>query len=96
MTVIPINRLELRNVPIPRSPLIEQLEQELGRSLRHETRHYLAGQPVHCGNILELCIDGEWIIGRYEWTGRPEELPTFEVDGRVQWIDDSCLVRWPK
>ena len=36
MTVTPITRLELRRVPIPRNPLIDRLEQELGRPLNHE------------------------------------------------------------
>jgi hypothetical protein len=95
MTVTPITKLELRSVPIPRGPIIERLEQEIGRPLTHETRHYLAGQPVHCGDTLELYFDGEWITGRYEWTGKPEERPTFEYDGGITRIDDDCLVRWP-
>lgn len=95
MTVRLISKLELRSVPVPRSPLIERLEQEIGRPLTHETRHYLAGRPVHCGDNLELHIDGDWTIGRYEWTGKPEELPTFEYDGGVMRIGDECLVRWP-
>jgi hypothetical protein len=95
MTVTPIMKLELRTVPIPRSPLIERFEQEIGRPLTHETRHYLAGRPVHCGDMLELYRDGQWKIGRYEWTRKTEDLPTFEYDGGVRRIDAECLVRWP-
>ena len=58
MTVTLITKLELRSEPIPRGPIIERLEQEIGRPLTHETRHYLAGQPVHCGDTLELYLDG--------------------------------------
>jgi hypothetical protein len=96
MNVTPITKLVLRSVPIPRSPLIDKLEQELGRPLTRETRHYLAGEPVHCGDNLELYLDGQWRIGRYEWTGRIEDLPTFEYDGGVRRIDAQCLIRWPE
>lgn len=95
MNVTPITKLELRSVPIPRSPLIEKLEQELGRPLKHETRHYLAGKPVHCGDVLELYLDGQWKTGRYEWTGKPDDLPTFHHDGELLRTDDQCLMRWP-
>jgi hypothetical protein len=95
MTVTPITKLELRSVPIPRSPIIDRLEQEIGHPLTHETRHYLAGRPVHCGDMLELYRDGRWKIGRYEWTGKVNELPTFDYDGGVLRIDDESLVRWP-
>lgn len=95
MTAAPITKLELRSVPIPRGLLIEQLEQEIGRPLTHEMRHYLADRPVHCGDILELHVGGDWIIGRYEWTGKIDERPTFDYDGGIMRIDDECLVRWP-
>lgn len=95
MTVTPITKLELRSVPVPGGPIIERLEQEIGRPLLHVTRHYLVGKPVHCGDILELHVDGDWVIGRYEWTGKPEELPTFEYDGGITRIGEECLVRWP-
>ena len=95
MTTTSNTTLELRNVAIPRSPLVERLEQTFGRLPTHETRHYLADRPVHCGDMLELYLDGQWVVGRYEWTGKPEELPTFEYDGGVRRIDAECLVRWP-
>ena len=62
----PITTLELRSIEIPRSLLIEIFERQLGRSLTHEYRHYLAAEPVHCGTILQWFNDGEWITGRYE------------------------------
>lgn len=96
MTVTPITKLDLRSVPIPRGPTIERLEQEIGRPLTHETRHYLADRPVHCGDILELYVDGDWVTGRYEWTGRTDDLPTFEYNGGAKRIDAECLVRWPE
>jgi hypothetical protein len=95
MSVTPITRLELHSEPVPRGPIIERLEREIGRPLTHQTRHYLAGEPIHCGDILELCVDGTWIRGRYEWTGKPADLPTFAHDGRVRRITADCLVRWP-
>ena len=96
MNVTPITKLELRSVPIPHSPLIDIFEQELGRPLTCETRHYLAGQPVHCGDNLELYLDGQWRIGRYEWTGKPDDLPTFDLESDTLRIDDQCLIRWPE
>jgi hypothetical protein len=96
MTVTPITKLELRSVPIPRGPIVELLEQETGRPLTHETRHYLVGQPVHCGDSLELYVDGVWILGRYEWTGKSDELPTFVHESGTLRIDDKCLIRWPE
>lgn len=95
MTVRLVSKLELRRVPIPRSWLIESLERTMGRPLTHETRHYLAGRPVQCGDALQVYLDGAWVNGRYEWTGQPDELPTFEFDDGVLRIDDNCLVRWP-
>lgn len=94
--VTPITKLELRSVEIPRSPLIEIFEQQLGRSLTHETRHYLAGEPVHCGTLLQRFQDGQWITGRYEWTGRLEDRPTLHIGELVIELTAGCLLRWPK
>lgn len=96
MTATAITKLELRSVPIPRSPTIERLEQELGRPLLVETRHYLDDRPVHCGDFLELYVNGQWIPGRYEWTFQLNELPTFHYDGGVIRIGNQSLVRWPE
>lgn len=90
----PITALELRSIEIPPHPLVEILERETGRSLTHEHRHYLAGEAVHCGEILELFFDGQWIVGRYEWTGDVSDLPTFEhADGFLE-LTEGHLLRW--
>jgi hypothetical protein len=88
--------LELRLIEIPRNPLIEIFERQLGRSLTHENRHYLAGEPVHCGTMLQRFQDGQWITGRYEWSGRPEDLPTLVIGAQVIGLTAGCLLRWPK
>lgn len=88
--------MELRTVEIPRSPLIEIFEQQIGRSLTHETRHYLAGEPVHCGTILQWFSGGQWITGRYEWSGRPEDRPTLHIGEQVIGLTGECLLRWPR
>jgi len=75
--------------------LIAALEQQLGRRLTHEHRHYLENQPVHCGDTLELRKDGQWLSGRYEWSGNPDELPVFFSDDGGEPLDDACLLRWP-
>lgn len=93
---MPITTLELRTIEIPRSPLIEIFERQLGRSLTHESRHYLAGEPVHCGTILQWFNDGEWITGRYEWSGRPADRPALHIDEQVISLTARCLLRWPK
>jgi len=79
----PTITLELRCIEIPRSPLIERLEREMGRPFRHEYRHFLAGEPVACGTILQCFLDGKWITGRYEWSCRREDLPALHIDERV-------------
>ena len=92
----PITTLELRTIEIPRSPVLDLLERELGRPITHETRHYLAGQPVHCGDFLEFFDQGTWVLGRYEWTCQPGEPPTLHFTDRILRVADSFLLRWPK
>ena len=92
----PIATLQLRTIPIPRSLIIEMIESEIGRALTHERRHYLAGQPVHCGDQIEIYIDGDWKLGRYEWTGDESDEPTLETSGRVFWLNGTQLLRWPE
>ncbi|MBA3314913.1 MAG: hypothetical protein H0T47_16700 [Planctomycetaceae bacterium] len=96
MAVHPINTLELRQETIPRGPIIEALEREVGRTIPHTYRHYLEDQAVHCGGILELYRDGRWLTGRFEWTGKPDELPTFDFEDGVVFLDAASLLRWPK
>jgi hypothetical protein len=92
----PITTLELRKIEIPRSPLIEFLERQVGYPLTHEYRHFLAGEPVHCGTILQRFEDGEWVFGRYEWSGSPEDLPTLHIGEQVIGLTARCLLRWPR
>ena len=92
----PITTLELRSIEIPRSPLIDFLEREAGRPFTHEHRHFLAGEPVHCGTILQRFADGQWVFGRYEWSGNPDDQPTFHIDDQVIGLTAACLLRWPK
>jgi hypothetical protein len=87
--------LELRTELIPRGELIRAIESKLGVRLTHEDRHHLAGEPVHCGDKLELLRDGRWVYGRYEWSGEPASLPTFHLDGATLRLDSACLLRWP-
>jgi hypothetical protein len=86
----------LRIEMIPRGVLIESLERELGQRITHDCRHYLDDQPVHCGEILELYKGGQWVTGRYEWTGVEEERPFFFHDGGVAPLDEISLLRWPE
>jgi hypothetical protein len=39
-------------------------------------RHYLSGEPIHAGELLELQLDdGKWALGRYEWNYRQQDRP---------------------
>lgn len=96
MVVHPISTLELRKEPIPRGAIIEGLERLTGRAFTHEERHYLQGQPVHCGDKLELYREGQWEYGRYEWSGSPEDPATFHVGDGILRLDGDCLLRWPE
>jgi len=95
MNIRPIRSLELRAEAIPRCSVIEAIEEITGRSLTEEFRHYLENQPVHCGNTLELYRDGQWVGGRYEWTGNTEDLPTFHSKEETFALEESALLRWP-
>jgi hypothetical protein len=44
-------------------------------------RHYLDGEPVHCGELLELRTDDDaWILGRYEWNPKAGGEPFLCID----------------
>lgn len=45
--------------------------------------------------MLEVYFDGEWLLGRYEWTTMSGDAPTLTVGDRVFWLDGSQLFRWP-
>ncbi len=66
-------------------------------------RHYLAGQPVHAGDLLELhlhpaaavdtnsnYLQDVWLAGRYEWTCRKEDPPLF-----ILVAADGTKITWP-
>jgi hypothetical protein len=50
--------------------LSQLLEQQLGRAMTHEHRHYPAGDAVDCGDPLKQYQRGKWVLGRYEWTAQ--------------------------
>lgn len=92
----PITTLELRTVHFPRSGLLELLSRELGRPITHEQRHFLAGQPVSCGAILEYFDNGNWVAGRYEWSTNQADRADLHMEDRIVPITPDCLLRWPK
>jgi hypothetical protein len=95
MNIRSIRGLELRREAIPRCPAIEAIEEITGQAVTEEIRHYLEDQPVHCGNTLELYRNGQWLGGRYEWTGNAEDMPTFHTGTETLALDESALLRWP-
>ena len=96
MSPRPITTLELRQEPRPDSAVIDLYEQLTETRLWPQYRHYLENKPIHCGDFLELHRDGQWIPGRYEWTARLDDLPTFHHDDGVLDLDATSLLRWPK
>ncbi len=92
----PLTTLELRRIEIPRSRIIALLERELGKTITHEHRHFLAGEQVHCGDFLELFENEKWVLGRYEWTCKPGDPPTLHFVDRILWVEEDSLLRWPK
>lgn len=74
-------------------------------------RHYLQGEPVSAGTVLELLMsDGSWLSGRYEWGFRRDEPALFCKYVRVPGVDldgypnreqvcfalpKDALLRWP-
>lgn len=95
MNTRPGKTLELRTELIPRGSLILALERTLGQRLTHEHRYYLADRPVHCGDLLELHLNGQWLCGRYEWSGNPDDSPTFHLSDSISGLDEQSLMRWP-
>jgi hypothetical protein len=61
-------------------------------------RHYLDGEPVHCGEVLEIQLDsGAWAVGRYEWNFRAGGEPvlfTSADEGMV--LTEGHVLRWPE
>jgi len=92
----PITTLELRKIEIPRSRILDLLEREVGKSFSHEHRHYLAGEPVHCGAFVEFFENDKWVLGRYEWSCKPGDPATLHFANRILWVSDDFLLRWPK
>lgn len=91
-----IRGLVLRSIATTRNPLTALFERKLGRPLTHVLRHYLDGAPVYCEDQIEICIDGIWIGGWYEWSGQPSEKPllVFDLDDVIE-LDGSELLRRP-
>ncbi len=60
-------------------------------------RHYLQGQPVHAGDLVELFTEKTgWISGRYEWSYQPEELPSVFYDEEKGFVVQAGdQLRWP-
>lgn len=63
-------------------------------------RHFLDGEPVRCGTILEMLVRGSWpecwIEVRYESSLQQKCEAWLTPDGEV-WIraTDDVVLRWP-
>jgi len=59
-------------------------------------RNYLAGKPVHAGDILELWKAGAWLRGRYEWTFRTDDEPVlYLAEDKAVCLSSADVLRWP-
>jgi hypothetical protein len=67
-------------------------------------KHYLLGRPVNGGDILELCMSGGWVSGRYECdaaAAAPRFYFSVELGGGRVWqssfeLPEGALLRWPE
>jgi hypothetical protein len=61
-------------------------------------RHYVEDRDVHCGDTLELRLEGgNWLRGRYEWTGREADRPGFYIDfDHAMFLKPHDVLRWPR
>ncbi len=64
-------------------------------------RYYLAGKPIHAGELRDLLLDdGSWALGRFEWNYRKEELPWLYVDTEtgdaIELDPEKFRLRWPE
>ena len=60
-------------------------------------RHFVADEPVHCGDHLELKLDdGSWARGRYEWNPAAGGDPTLDLGGVLIFLTKDSVVRWPR
>ncbi len=64
-------------------------------------RYYLAGEPVHAGDLLEILLDdGSWALGRYEWNYQNGQWPWFYVDtdsgSMIDLNPERSRLRWPQ
>ncbi len=67
-------------------------------------RYYLGERALSGGDVLQLCISGGWVTGRYEYDPGIQPHPRFhfsiELDGGSQSqqaieLPEGALVRWP-
>jgi hypothetical protein len=58
-------------------------------------RDHLAGEPVHCGSMLKMLRDREWVWVRYEMTSSGRGYMIGPGDQAIR-IDGTEIVRWPE
>lgn len=61
-------------------------------------RFYLDGEPVNCGDIIEVLHHGQWIKVQFGWSGTPDNLAFGIIDFEQTTITlkPETLVRWPR
>ncbi|APZ95864.1 hypothetical protein [Fuerstiella marisgermanici] len=69
--------------------------------LQHESsglRHYLDGQPVHAGSLIEVFTESTgWTPARYEWSFLESRPATAWIsDEEIVDLDPDMPVRWPR
>lgn len=58
-------------------------------------RFELAGREIHCGDVLELEIDGAWVPARIEWSDRLEWYAVLPGE-KYRRVLAGDRARWPR
>ena len=61
--------------------------------------HYLDGRAIRSGDLLELQIDADWVLGCYEWCFSLDTRPYLVIDrdkDDTVTLNERSLLRWPR
>ena len=59
-------------------------------------RPWLAGEPIHCGDVIEVHFpDVGWVRGHVE-LARPDTWVLVDASGRGRRLEDGQFARWPQ
>lgn len=62
----------------------------------NDGRLVLDDVPIHAGDVLEVWLDGQWVVCRFEWMHLPELTPALFFSEKGQVMQGDELLRWPQ